>query len=305
MRGRTLRIFVMGESPLGLRQVELDNWTGAAVMGTRDELGDARELPELESPAVYLLADTIDGQSEVRRVYVGETEDFRERGVERNERIADWEHFIAFYSKDENLTKAHVRWLERELYARLQEATGRVIAVNGNNPPGAALPRADEAAMATYLDNTLYVLTALGLDFFSPRSSSASASAPLPNPPVPSTEIVAQGDERYVMGAVSGTEAKATAVRRGRAWIVLPGSKLAASNTGSLSVGYKALREELVRRGILQPTSDGFLTARQEIEFSSPSAAAAVVRGYATNGKWEWRRESDNKRFSEVLADAD
>jgi hypothetical protein len=81
MRGRSLRLFIMGSSPLGLRQVELDNWNGAAVMGTRDELSAARQLPDLQTPSVYLLTDTIDGQSDVRRVYVGEAEDFSERGI--------------------------------------------------------------------------------------------------------------------------------------------------------------------------------------------------------------------------------
>ena len=301
MRGRTLRIFIMGSSPLGLRQVELDNWTGAAVIGTRDELASAKALPDLQTPSVYLLTDTIDGQSDVYRMYVGEAEDFSERGIERNERLPDWEHFIAFYSKDLNLTKAHVRWLEREVYLRLQAVNGRVIVANGNIPPGSSLPNADEAAMQTYLENMLYMLTALQLDFFAPRITAAPASADLLANNA-TAEIAEQNRERYYILTVAGKAAKAIAVRMGRSWILQPGSKLAPT-VSALPEGYKTLRQSYIERGLVVQSEDGYLTVTSPLEFSSPSAPAAIARGYAINGKWEWRRESDNKRFSEVLSE--
>jgi hypothetical protein len=268
-------------------------------MGPREELEAARTLEDLASPAIYLLTDTIDGQNDVRRVYVGEAEDFCERGIERNDRLSDWEHFIAFYSKDTNLTKAHVRWLEREVYLRLQNATGRAIVANGNTPPGASLPMADDAAMQTYLENMLYVMTALGLDFFSARTRSQNARAA--DEKIEHTDPERFADERYVLATKAGGEAKAIAVRQGRIWILQPGSKVSPS-IGSLPDGYTTLRQALIDRNLIEPTEDGFLTVRSPIEFTSPSASAAIVRGYAINGKWEWKRERDNMRFSDVLA---
>jgi len=298
MRGRTLQLFIIGANPLGLRQVELDNWTGIAVMGPRDQLAEARNLSDLNTPAVYLLTDSIDGEGDVRRVYVGETENFSERGIERNDRLAAWEHFIAFYSKDLNLTKAHVRWLELEVYRLLEKASGRAIVANGNCPPGSVLPTAHDASMRTYLENMVYVLTALGLDFFSPvrtantttsKTSAASGEQPTPN-----------AGERYAIASVAGSAAKAFAEKRGNTWILLPGSKV-SPEVRALPDGYKALRQSFIERHLIEPTEDGLLTVRSPLEFASPSPPAAIVRGYAINGKWEWRREKDNKRFAEVL----
>jgi len=154
--------------------------------------------------------------------------------------------------------------------------------------------------MQTYLENMLYVLTALGLDFFSPRIRTQSASQ---EPVFQNGQHDAKPEgERYVISTIAGGAAKARAVRQGRTWILLPGSKL-ASAVSALPEGYKALRQSLIDRNLVETTADGLLTVKSPLEFSSPSAPAAIARGYAINGKWEWRRERDNKRFSDVLTE--
>lgn len=73
-------------------------------------------------------------------VYVGEGDDVMSR-LSRHENTKDfWDRVVFFVSKDENLTKAHVRHLEAKLVALAREAN-RAIVLNGNDPEGGRLLR--------------------------------------------------------------------------------------------------------------------------------------------------------------------
>lgn len=67
-----------------------------------------------------------------------------------------WTLLIAFVSKDENLNKAHVRYLESRLCQLAKEA-GRAVLDNGNIP---AEPKLSEPAQV------LTILPLLGVDAF-------------------------------------------------------------------------------------------------------------------------------------------
>ena len=80
----------------------------------------------------------IDPESGKPSAYIGEAEVLRDRL--RQHRNKDfWVSVVAFVSKDENLTKAHIRFLEGEL---IKEATtsGRAKLENGTSS-GHAFPR--------------------------------------------------------------------------------------------------------------------------------------------------------------------
>ena len=61
-----------------------------------------------------------------------------------------------------------------------------------------------------------------------------------------------------------------------------------------------ALREKLIAEGTLVQ-KDGFYRFTKDVEFSSPSAAAAVIEGGSANGLIEWRTEDGRvlKEFDE------
>jgi hypothetical protein len=56
----------------------------------------------------------------------------------------------------------------------------------------------------------------------------------------------------------------------------------------SLSGGYRAARERLAKAGTLV-AEDGKYTFATDALFSSPSQAAAVIVGYAINGREAWK----------------
>ena len=73
---------------------------------------------ELDKSGIYILTGT-DPLSGSPRAYIGEAEVIRDR-LKQHKTKEFWISAIVFVSKDENLTKAHVRYLESRL---LTEAT--------------------------------------------------------------------------------------------------------------------------------------------------------------------------------------
>ena len=106
----TIRLFLVHGDAKRLRTAELSNWTGKAVAGPRSELDTLLARDEAAKPGIYFLTGT-DLRSGESAVYVGEAESVRDRLRGHLDREF-WNHVVFFISKDENLTKAHVRYLE-------------------------------------------------------------------------------------------------------------------------------------------------------------------------------------------------
>ena len=69
---------------------------------------------------------------------------------------------VLIVSKDENLTKAHGRYLESRIIAAVRGA-GRAKLVNGTEPPFKGLPEPEIADMDRVLDEIEILLPVLGL----------------------------------------------------------------------------------------------------------------------------------------------
>jgi hypothetical protein len=107
-------------------------------------------------------------------VYIGEAECIRDRVKSHLGR--DFWNQIAFYiSKDENLTKAHIRYLEGRLI-ELAKNAGRAELKN-NQSSGAKLPESDREDMGIFLEKTLQLLPVLGVDLLVPKTQKAAGSA--------------------------------------------------------------------------------------------------------------------------------
>jgi len=76
-----------------------------------------------------------------------------------------WNQVVAFVSKDENLTKAHIKYLEGKLI-EIGNRAGKGI-IQNNQGSGARLPEADQAEMDIFLDRILKLLPVMGTSLFS------------------------------------------------------------------------------------------------------------------------------------------
>jgi hypothetical protein len=102
-------------------------------MCSRKQYPDVRSREEFGRPSIYLLTGPSEGDSPQPRIYIGEADVGRAR-IDSHLRGKDfWTHLILFTSKDENLNKAHVKYIESRLISLAQKAK-RAELDNSNAP---------------------------------------------------------------------------------------------------------------------------------------------------------------------------
>jgi len=292
-QGRSLRLFLVDGTPNGLLTAEIMNWTGHVLTGPRSKLAELVQRPECARTGVYFLVGPDPDNSLRTKVYIGESDDVAKRLKSHNrpEEAGGkdfWERVCLVTSKDQNLTKAHVKYLE-SLLIGIASNLGRCELVNGTAHEYVSLPESDRADMAFFLEQIRTVLPVLGFDFLRELTkpsapATASTAAPVSRSPrfsleVPRYRLSAQGQE------IDGE------------FFVLKGSKARAEWVGT-ERGYQGLFKQLVDEGVLIADGGEHLTFSDDYAFSSPSAAAAVVCGRAANGRTSWVVEGAGQTYA-------
>ena len=98
------------------------------------------------------------------RIYIGETDDLPGRLDSHSKNKDFWNRVIVFTSKDANLTKGHIKYLESRLISLAKEAD-RSELLNGTDPEYDGLPEADRSDMEFFLEQIQTLLPVLGFDF--------------------------------------------------------------------------------------------------------------------------------------------
>ena len=271
MTSATIKLFLPHGDAKRLRVGEVSNWTGKALAAPRTELDDLLAREELDSAGVYFLLGT-NPDTGNPQAYIGEAEVIRERLKQHKAKALEfWNTIVVFVSKDENLTKAHVRFLENRLWQESKTA-GRyeLENINGSNPK---LPESDREDMEVFLSRIKQVLPVLGSDLLTSVSGSEKPNNVQPDLVCKMKDAMAYGRR---------TEAGFVVFKDSTAVLALRPS---AEGQHPFVV---ALRRKLVQNGTLMEQG-GVYIFTQDTEFSSPSAAAAVVHGGGANGLTAWR----------------
>jgi len=280
MPSATIKLFLVHGDAKRLRTAELSNWTGKAVAGPRSELDGVLARDEAAKSGVYFLSG-IESDSGKPAVYVGEAESIRDRLRVHLDKDF-WNHVFFFISKDENLTKAHVRYLEGRLIEQAKSA-GRALVMNGQSS-GAKLPESDREDMEIFLERIHQLMPVLGADALLPIGSMPTGRA----------------EKQILVCEIKGL--KATGHLTPTGFVVLKGSQAVLKERASAhQYPYTiASRRRLIEDGTL--VEDGaHLKFTRDSEFSSPSAAATVVHGGSANGLLAWKNE-DGRTLKELEA---
>ena len=276
----TIKLFLVHGDAKRLRTAELSNWTGKAVAGPRSEFDSVLAREEAAKSGVYFLSGT-DSESGKPAAYIGEAESIRDRL--RGHLDKDfWNHVVFFISKDENLTKAHVRYLEGRLIEQAKSA-GRALVMNGQ-ASGAKLPESDREDMEIFLDRIHQLMPVLGADALLPIGSVPEGFA----------------EKEILVCEIKGLKATGRLTPAG--FVVLKGSQAVLKERASAhQYPYTlASRNRLIEDGTLVEAGD-HLKFTRDSEFSSPSAAATVVHGGSANGLLAWKSTS-GKTLKELEA---
>lgn len=270
MPSATLKIFLVHGDAKRLRTAELSNWTGKAIAGPRSEFDGLLAREEAQNSGVYFLTGN-DPETGKNAVYVGEAESIRDRLKSHLEKDF-WNHIVFFVSKDENLTKAHIRYLEGRLIEQAKQA-GRAVVKNGQSS-GSKLPESDREDMEIFLEKVHQLMPALGADFLVPPASAAAANTP----------------QEILSCEIKGH--KATGAVSSNGFVVFKGShaSLEARPSAHKYPWVVNLRQKLIDEGTLVAESE-ILVFKQDTEFPSPSSAAAVIQGGTANGLTAWKNK--------------
>ena len=289
----------MGPEHKGLKVVEVVNWTGVAHMGGREHLGVLKLRPNLSETGIYILTSSSEEDGDGRtKIYIGETDNFANR-IASHARSKDWwDNFIVFTSRDQNLTKAHVRYLEKELYTLAAESKGTLNLDNTTEPPGTRLPEPDVSAMREFLDNIKFVMETMGLSVFPSEEKVEEISAQLNR-----AEFNDLDGTLFTTNLRGDDSSVASLLAKDGKYVLKRGSYISASAVESFKKRhgpyYKLWQSIVSSDAVEKATSGKFLITLEDITFKSPSAAGAVVYGRATNGRTKWRRASDGKTLGD------
>jgi hypothetical protein len=170
-RGFSIRFFLPDGTPDGMKVVEKSNWIGRAIVCPRSKFADLRERLKFKKTGIYLLIGQ-DNPDEPPTAYIGEGDPVGDRLIQHQKLKDFWSSVVFFTSKDDNLNKAHVQYLEARLVALAKQAK-RCNLEDGTAPTLPSLSEADRSEMEEFLEHTLQIYPALGVSIFQKPASIA------------------------------------------------------------------------------------------------------------------------------------
>ena len=261
----SVKIFIPSGDPAGLRSVEKSNWTGQGLVFPRSVLPEARKRPELAGTGVYIIWGPSES-GQLPRVYIGEGTGVAARFDSHNKTKDFWTDGVVFTSKDQNLNKAHIQYLEARLVGLAREAK-RCELDNDQVPHLPSLSDADAADAELYLDDMLLCLPVVGVRFFEKPGSQDQTTRSL--------FLKAKG-------------IKARGYEDAGGFVVRSGSHAVREEVPSIHAYLTDLRTALKKQGILKEEGDLY-EMTQDYAFGSPSTAAGVLLGMPINGRTMWK----------------
>jgi hypothetical protein len=262
----SIRIFLADGSADGVWIVEKSNWTGKGLMAPRTRFKELRTRSDLSGPGVYLLAGPTDSGVPEVRIYIGETDDLPGRLDAHNKSKDFWNRVVVFTSKDDNLNKAHIRYIEARLISLAKEAN-RVELDNGNDGSAPPLSEPDTAEAEAFLQEMLLIYPVLGLQAFQKAEDLPSSSSRL-----------------HLVG--KDTRAEGTETSDG--FVVFAGSLGRVTAVPSIHAYGAQLRKAFLAKGTFVVEGQ-HLRLTEDYVFPSPSTAAMVLLGRTSNGRIEWK----------------
>lgn len=265
--GKTIKIFLIDGDPNGRMSSELSNWSGKAYKIPRVKIKDCTDRDDLISTGVYLLF----GKDEEGKdqVYIGEAESILKRLNQQLTSKDFWNEAIVFISKDENLNKAHIKYLENRLHD-IAKSANRYKVDNSIVPTQSSISESDRAEMEEFIEYIKMLVNTLGHKVFDEKREFKPK----------------QKQEIFSIKAARGADGQGEPTSDG--FVVLKGSKVAGSTVASMTSNFVTLRQKLIDEGVLVDKGE-YLEFPDDYIFSSPSTAASIVLGRNANGLTEWK----------------
>lgn len=279
--GKKITIFMIDGVPEGAKTYEIGNWSGKAISCPRSNAKSILLREDFESAGIYFLRSTAGSSDYDDAIYIGEAESLGARIKQHLSGEKDFDSFICFYSKDDMLTKAHIKYLESRLVTIAKEAKSSEV-LNSNQPTLSKLSEADISDMEYFIDQLALILPVAGI-----RSLISS---------IASQEIKSKSESGKLYHLKSN-RLNASMVEVSEGYLVRAGSQFSLKETDSIAEGWKKLRAKLIDEGLIDSTGKNGVFL-EDVLFSSPSAASSTILGAQSPGPIRWV-DDDGKTFKE------
>lgn len=296
--GKSILLYLAEGSPSGVIHAEIKNWTGQVVVCPLSEIAKLKELEETNRPGIYILSGTVPSSPPQDLIYIGESDNVYRRLARhvQNDTEDFWDRCVIVTSKDENLTKGHIRYLESKVIS-LTKVANRVELKNSNFPEPPSLPKADVSDMEYFLQQIELILPVLGFNLLQV----------LPDYKVVKRTAMPGDDdwdyEKFPVFYIDSVGIFAVLVI-GNSGLVMMNQSTARMRGAPSWSSYVELRDQLVADGSLVPSEDGehYIFSRP-VTFNSPSAAASVAIARNTNGPKTWKNMKTNQTYKEWMSE--
>ena len=272
MFGKTIKLFLIDGTANARMTWELSNWTGKAYKIPRNYIKQCVDRPELETTGVYMLFGKSSDTFSKNMIYIGEAENIYKRLQQHLKEKDFWNETVIFISKDENLNKAHIKYLENKLHQIAYEAN-RFEILNNQTPTQSSVSESDKAEMEEFLSNIIMLVNILGYNVFEKIGKTHINVVKIP-------------ENIFTIKATRGADGKGEPSREG--FVVFKNSKVADPITNSYPNIMKILRNKLLEEKKIVKRNDE-LVLTEDYVFSSSSTAAMIVMGRSANGLTEWK----------------
>ena len=263
--GKTVTTYLITGDPKGTRYAFIKNKICQMFVIPRSDLEYLNQQEMLHKPAFYILLGEDDSLKP--KAYIGETENFKERVKDHDVKKTFWQRALVFVSKDADMTKADVQYLEHLAISVAKKANTYVLNENKQTPKAPNLPEDQRDAMDEFFEDIQFLASFIGCNIFEFSE--------------PKADLLF-----YTKGR--GSEAKGFYSSNG--FTVIKGSVIARTSAPSLKWGEK--RQKMVKEYTVEDSGKLILTS--DITFASPSAAADFCIGTSNNGWIVWRDGEGN-----------
>ncbi len=277
--GKSIELFLVNGTADSLITAELSNWNGKAIKIPRIEVASCTR-DDISQAGVYFLFSKEDDGSD--SVYIGEAENVKERLVQHLRDYQSekekyyWSTAVIFIGRD--LNKALIRYLENRFVAIARDCK-RYIVLTKNTYRNTVMKESQIAVMEEFIDNVKILINALGYKVLEPLVQTDSA------------ETQTDDELLYISSGSANASGKVTT----EGFVVFAGAVInQKTSVKSLSTGMQKLRQKLIDSEKVQEW-----VTKEDILFSSSSAAADFIMGYSVSGPQTWKTK-DGRTLKEI-----
>lgn len=263
--GKTVTTYLIDGDPLGTQYLFISNKICQMFVVPRSNLSYLNEQEKLQKPAFYILIG--ENEETKSQAYIGETENFKERVKDHDNKKGFWQKALIFVSKDEDITKADVQYLEHKAISEAKKANTFVLSENKQIPKAPNLPEHQRDAMDEFFEDIKFLVSFIGCNIFD----------------------ILQPKEEHLF-YTKGRGCNARGYYNSSGFTVLKGSILAKNCVTSFN--WKEKREKLIKEYATFENDNWVMNSDKT--FSSPSTAADFCIGSSNNGWLVWK-DMDNK----------